>query len=318
MPASRPAVMRGRRFLSPLLCRYNGFMLGATVSMCEYPFVRRRFSALRHRAQEFLDEVGLDHRLPADQQTYIGQMGAFVPWLLDAARERSTHLGDFVQLGMGLVVYVMARDSLPDAAAEVLTDRLYPLLEKHSLSREELDRSLARVPALPDNPTIDEVLSPLLRFLTHAVRKARVEPRTCFVAMPFRRPYRDRYGSFYTPLLLHLEYRPLRAWGGIANEDYHELLLALLAKSGMVLADISGLNHNVVYEIGAAHALGKRVILLQDTPRQRVPANAGNVRWPYDSRPSHRDEALTKAAAGIAFLMFTQDTADEKEEEEDR
>jgi hypothetical protein len=42
-----------------------------------------------------------------------------------------------------------------------------------------------------------------------------------------------------------------RVWDGIAN-------------ASIVVADISGLNANVMYEIGLAHGLGSRTFLIRD------------------------------------------------------
>jgi hypothetical protein len=101
-------------------------------------------------------------------------------------------------------------------------------------------------------------------------------------------PYADYYRDFYRPSLEQCGYRTFRAWGGLANEDYADLLLALIGKSGFVWADVSDLNPNVIYEIGAAHAFGKlSALVVRDDLAHGVPANIGHdavVRYdPTDS-----------------------------------
>jgi tetratricopeptide (TPR) repeat protein len=94
--------------------------------------------------------------------------------------------------------------------------------------------------------------------------------------MPFKPPYAGYFATFYRPSLEATGYRAFRAWGGLSNEDYCDLLLKLIGKSGMVWADVSELNYNVLYEIGAAHALGKlSMLVVAESEARAVPANIG-------------------------------------------
>jgi hypothetical protein len=109
-----------RRLLSRLLCRYNGFMLGVTMAVCEYPFARRRFPALRHRMQEYLEEVGLDRSVLRDHEQYMAEVGDLVYEVLERAQRRSPDLVDFIQFGLGAVLFVVARSQNEESATEVL------------------------------------------------------------------------------------------------------------------------------------------------------------------------------------------------------
>lgn len=83
-----------------------------------------------------------------------------------------------------------------------------------------------------------------------------------FVCMPFHQEYEDIYMLGIKPFIENLGFRCERAdevhhTGGII-ERVHDLIKS----AHLVIADISGGNPNVFYEIGYAHALGKEVIII--------------------------------------------------------
>lgn len=46
----------------------------------------------------------------------------------------------------------------------------------------------------------------------------------------------------------------------------------------MIIADLTGLNANVMYEVGVGHALGKQVIMVTQEPRA-MPFDVRGNRW---------------------------------------
>lgn len=90
----------------------------------------------------------------------------------------------------------------------------------------------------------------------------RVEPLLVFVAMPFATEFRALYEAVENLLIEHCHLRCLRAdaisrSGSITAEIWRHVNEAMC-----VIADLSGRNANVFYEVGLAHALGKPVVLL--------------------------------------------------------
>jgi len=51
------------------------------------------------------------------------------------------------------------------------------------------------------------------------------------------------------------------------------VILGLIARSGACLADVTGRNPDVLYELGAAQGMGKKVLILGAESTDRVPAN---------------------------------------------
>ena len=116
------------------------------------------------------------------------------------------------------------------------------------------------------------------------------EPSSAFVSMPFAEPFATRYRQFYVPLLRAQGFRALRAWGGVAFEDYWDLLVALIKKASGFLADITGNNLNVLHEVGLAEGLGKTAMLVIQGTDALAASNLGyhaaprsTSRWPHSS-----------------------------------
>ncbi|MCH7994731.1 MAG: hypothetical protein IIB57_09840, partial [Planctomycetes bacterium] len=95
-----------------------------------------------------------------------------------------------------------------------------------------------------------------------ATEKTTAPKAFCFVLMPFE----DSFGDVY-----ELGIREACTQAGaycerVDEQIFHESILDRIynqiAKADIVIADMTGRNANVFYEVGYAHALGKRTILL--------------------------------------------------------
>jgi hypothetical protein len=85
-----------------------------------------------------------------------------------------------------------------------------------------------------------------------------------FVAMPFSDDYKDSY-EYGVKLILEqkaIEY--YKADNEISNKDIWCKVCKEIQSCGKVIANISGLNPNVMLELGLAYGLGKEVIVIKD------------------------------------------------------
>lgn len=93
-------------------------------------------------------------------------------------------------------------------------------------------------------------------------RDTRIKEKDVFVIMPFSEPWsNDLWKSMIIPVVESMGLTPIRAddlYGRSIMEDIWKGIL----HSAIVIADITGRNPNVLYELGIAHTLGKKVILL--------------------------------------------------------
>jgi hypothetical protein len=116
------------------------------------------------------------------------------------------------------------------------------------------------------------------------------EPRRAFVAMPYGPPWfpvvRDTITSAATSAGFAAEVSlDLDAPGLIPNQIWTGIRLA-----EVVVADITGSNPNVFYELGLAHALGKEVIVLAQ----------GNEHAPFDVSTSRVLRYDTNTPIGLS------------------
>lgn len=98
-----------------------------------------------------------------------------------------------------------------------------------------------------------------------------------FVLMPFREEHLAIYERTIKPTLEVIGCRVEHAKDVHTVERIVDAIFSQIARAQFIVADTSGKNPNVFYEIGYAHALGKKVILLvQDT--QDIPFDIAGLR----------------------------------------
>ena len=97
--------------------------------------------------------------------------------------------------------------------------------------------------------------------------------RTCFVIMPFR----PELHYFYLFLRNHLEQQHRlkceRGDNQVLTRPIIEKINESILNADLLIADCSGRNPNVFYELGLAHAHNKKVILITHDPIEAAPAD---------------------------------------------
>jgi hypothetical protein len=94
--------------------------------------------------------------------------------------------------------------------------------------------------------------------------------QSCFVAIEYSEAFIDIYDKIIRPTIEKAGYNAVLASdhkSGILLQN----MLEEISKSSVFLADITGLNHNVLYELGIAHALGKKSIIISQDSRDKLP-----------------------------------------------
>lgn len=278
--AGRTTTPVGR--FSKLYSLYNGFMLGQFLIGSSLGFTRKtpgKVGEQVFRVNEFLDEIGVTQQLadepagfgtPEFQETVLGR-------IIPAVAAASTDVAEFALLSAHLVFYGHLVHFEADSI-DLYRSEIERLRTKHGLP--EMDFELLVPPLYADQEPpvlIDDVLNQALGYLERAVDALDPEPDSAFVVMPFDEPYAGRFHLLYRPALELAGLRAFRAWGGLSDERYCDMLLALIEKVGFVWADVSGLNPNVMYELGAAHARDRQALIVADAS---VGSTAGDVHVP--------------------------------------
>ncbi len=93
---------------------------------------------------------------------------------------------------------------------------------------------------------------------------------TCFVMMPFGQWFDTYYKEIYVPAIKDAGMEPVRADELFSTGSVIEQIWEQIEKSKILLADLTGKNANVFYELGLAHAAVKPVVFtsgaLEDVP----------------------------------------------------
>lgn len=115
-----------------------------------------------------------------------------------------------------------------------------------------------------------------------------------FIAMPFANEYLDSYNYGMVPVLNGLGYEYYKADNEISNKDIMCKVCNEIQSCRMVIANISGLNPNVMLELGLAYGLGKPVIIIKDRDTKAV-SDIGSIEYIEYSHAGELQQKLFKA-----------------------
>jgi hypothetical protein len=101
-------------------------------------------------------------------------------------------------------------------------------------------------------------------------RNFAVDPKLCFVLMPFKNDLRPVYDDHIRKVVTSLQLESKRADDIFRNTAIIEDIWESINRARVIIADLTEKNPNVFYEVGVAHTVGKDVILitqnLEDVP----------------------------------------------------
>lgn len=100
----------------------------------------------------------------------------------------------------------------------------------------------------------------------------------CFVLMPFQPPFDRIYKKVLVSAIREGGLKPLRADEIFTTTPIVEEIWSHIATARLVIADVTGRNANVFYELGLAHAVGKPVIILTQSSED-VPFDIAYIRY---------------------------------------
>jgi len=86
-----------------------------------------------------------------------------------------------------------------------------------------------------------------------------------FVLMPFDAEFDDVYSDLIAAPLLEAGFEVRRADSLLNQRNILADVVTGIADADLIVADVTGLNPNVMYELGLAHALGKRTVMITQT-----------------------------------------------------
>ena len=126
----------------------------------------------------------------------------------------------------------------------------------------------------------------------------------CFIVMPFGvQDLEDLYTEFILPVLGECQLRCERGDDIFGSNVVMDDVKAAIAAADLVIADLSGQNPNVFYEVGIAHTLGKPVLLLSQSIED-VPFDLRHRRvLPYQYTPVGCKRLVAKLREHILAML---------------
>lgn len=142
--------------------------------------------------------------------------------------------------------------------------------------------------------------------LAKVSKKVIVAPSdTCFVMMPFANPIGGYYSLIYEPAIKRAGLTPVRADTDIfGTGKIIDQIWAGLNRAKVLVAELTGRNPNVLYELGLAHALHKPVVLVSSNEAD-VPFDVRHVRVIYYdvNDPFWGDKLIAKVAENVVSAL---------------
>ena len=133
------------------------------------------------------------------------------------------------------------------------------------------------------------VIADVVQLLGRVVRSKFV-----FVCMPFAETFVDVYEAGIKPAVEECGFKCVRADEIEHNEGILEVIYDQIKSAHIVVADMTGRNPNVYYEVGYAHALGKDVVLLTQRADELPIDLRGFNHIVYEGRITLLKEKLTQ------------------------
>lgn len=115
-------------------------------------------------------------------------------------------------------------------------------------------------------------------------KKAKSPSDKCFVIMPFAEPINSYYRPIISRAITEAKLKPLRGDDSEISAAIFQQIWDSINGSAVCVADLTGQNANVMYELGLAHALGKpAVLMVQET--NDIPFDLRHIRHiVYDTK----------------------------------
>jgi hypothetical protein len=105
-----------------------------------------------------------------------------------------------------------------------------------------------------------------------------VENDLCFVLIPFKAEFNRIYEDVIQQAINEAGLKPLRADKIFSSTPIVEDIWTHIAKSKVIIADVTDKNPNVFYELGLAHAIGKPVIIIAQN-KEDIPFDIAYIRY---------------------------------------
>ncbi len=129
-----------------------------------------------------------------------------------------------------------------------------------------------------------------------------IDPRLAFVLMPFTGELTEIYATLIKPTVENSELGLVckRADDIKSNRAIMQDIWKSICEARLIIADLTGLNPNVMYELGVAHTLGKETLIIYRKDE--------NLKFPFDLAHIRRIEYENTPVGGTKLVSELKST----------
>jgi hypothetical protein len=172
-----------------------------------------------------------------------------------ATTENNTYAFKSIEIGKesGVFYQYINFESIEQLIVMYLNEQAY----SDSESREKTSKNLIQRDLSIHNSNDLLTIKPLFK-----PRVSRIDKKLCFVLMPFVEEWSHSvYNNLIRKNVEGLKLRCLRA-DDLTGTNIVDDIWSYINQAGIIIADVTGPNPNVMYELGIAHTIGKPTILI--------------------------------------------------------
>ena len=145
------------------------------------------------------------------------------------------------------------------------------------------------------------------KYLSETIREEAMPPKKkklCFVLMPFKKELKEVYTKAIQPACELAGFKSLRVDELKGAFNINRKIIEFIFKSDAIVADLSGWNPNVYYEMGVAHAIDNKTIMITHE-NDRLPFDVSTYNCIKYKQTEDGFEKLTKNIT--EFLLCIDD-----------
>jgi hypothetical protein len=158
------------------------------------------------------------------------------------------------------------------------------------IAREYIDSEIRRVEKEMNLIQINPIFGPAAY---------EIDPRLAFVLMPFTDELTEIYTTLIKPTVEREEFGLVckRADDMKSNKVIMQDIWKSICEARLIIADLTGLNPNVMYELGLAHTLGKETIMIYRKDEK--------IKFPFDLAHIRRIEYENTPVGGTLISIVS-------------
>ncbi len=133
-----------------------------------------------------------------------------------------------------------------------------------------------------------------------------LDEKLCFMLMPFKEPFTGIYEKLIKPAVEAEGFHVTKSNDIFSTSSVIEDIWENINKASLIIAEITGNNPNVMYELGICHTLGKNVMMITQNASE-IPFNFRHMRcYPYTNDIAGSEDLKKSITSVLQHIKSTR------------